>query len=109
MFDELLEVGHNEKDSPGRITNAPLEEPWNLQLGQFQKSLYTNPKMSYGRLTSYSLAPGEYISIHSKPWIISTTKEKEVTTLQRTEVRSAPLIHFQKIFLKQELPTTEKI
>ena len=79
MFDELLEVGHNEKDSPGRITNAPLEEPWNLQLGQFQKSLYTNPKMSYGRLTSYSLAPGEYFSIHPKPWIISTTKEKEAS------------------------------
>ena len=81
MFDELLEVGHNEKDSPGRITNDPLEEPWNLQIGQFQKSLYTKPKMSYESLTSYSLAPGEYISIHPKPWIISTTKEKEVTSL----------------------------
>ena len=55
MFDELLEVGHNEKDSPGRITNDPLEEPWNLQIGQLQKSLYIKPKMSNENLTNYSL------------------------------------------------------
>jgi hypothetical protein len=43
--------------------------------------------MSYERLTSYSLAPGEYISIHSKPWIISTTKEKEVTLHSHNTLR----------------------
>ena len=31
---------------------------------------------------STSSIKGEYISIYLKPWIISTTKEKEVTTLQ---------------------------
>ena len=81
LFDELLEVGHDQKGFPGRVTYAPLEEPWNLQIGQLQKIFYTKPNMSNENLTSYSLASGEYISIHLKPWIISTTKEKEVTTL----------------------------
>ena len=38
--------------------------------------------MSNKSLTNYSLDSGEYFSIHLKPWIISTIKEKEVTSLQ---------------------------
>ena len=82
LFDELLEVGHDQKGFPGRDTNAPLEETWDLQIGQLQKIFYITPNMSNENLTSYSLASVEYISIHLKPWIISIIKEKEVTSLQ---------------------------
>ena len=56
--DELLEVGHDQKGFPGHVTYAPLEEPWNLQIGQFQKIFYTKPNMPNENLTSYSLASG---------------------------------------------------
>ena len=58
MFDELLEVGHDQKGFPGRDTNAPLEETWDLQIGQLQKIFYITPNMSNENLRSYSLASG---------------------------------------------------
>ena len=80
MF-EPLGLGHGETGFLGRDTKDPLLESWILQTDQFQKQIPTMSNKSFESLSSFSLTSGEYISIHLKPWIISTTKEKEVTTL----------------------------
>ena len=79
---QLLGLGHGETGFLGRDTNDPLMESWILQIGQLQKKINITPNMSIESLTSFSLTSGEYITIYLKPWIISTTKEKEVPTLQ---------------------------
>ena len=82
LFDDVLEVGHDQKCFSGRVTNDTRVESWNLQTGQLQKTIQITPNMSIESLTKFSLTSGEYISIYLIPWIISSTKEKEVPTLQ---------------------------
>ena len=89
---DTTEDGTDGKCCPGRDTDAPALGTWNLQIGQSQKSFYTESNMSIESLSTFFITSGEYISIHSKPWIISTTKEKEVTTLQ--SVVSVLCLHF---------------
>ena len=80
MF-EPLGFGQDETGFLGRDTNDPLMESWILQTDQIQQKIHITPNMSIESLTSFSLTSGEYITIYLKPWIISTTKEKEVTML----------------------------
>ena len=85
LFDDVLEVGHDQECFSGRVTNDTREESWNLQIGQLQKTIQITPSMSIESLSKFSLTSGEYISIYLIPWIISTTKEKEVPTLQNKD------------------------
>ena len=58
LLNDLLEVGHDQKDILEREANDPREESWNLQIGQLQKTIYKLPNMSNERLNQFSLASG---------------------------------------------------
>ena len=104
MLIDTTEGGHDQKCCPGRDTDAPALGTWNLQIGNSQKSFYTKSNMSIESLNTFFTTSGEYISIHSKPWIISTTKEKEVTSLQYAVKLELYIPTFYKIrYILEEL------
>ena len=75
---DITKDGPDQKCCPGRDTDAPALGTWN-QLAQSKKSFYTKSNSAIESLNTFFTTSGEYISIHSKPWIISTTKEKEAS------------------------------